>query len=661
MKLPRLGVGARVAIGLSAFVLMILLVVAVGPNALKHPLERIASARLNRFVTIQGELQVRPWSWSPTVVMEGLTVGNPPWAISEPPLLKIERAEVQVQLLRLLRGELILPRVFLFQPQLYLHQDKQGQTNWSFENQQPSNAPARKPPKFPVIRDLLIEEGTLTVLDDSRHLQAKGEVQAHQSADDSDIRPFKLNVHGSINKSSFLLKAVGGPLMGLTPERPYSFELSIVAGENHIRSKGRVLKPFDLGALYLDVDAKGEDLAELFYLTHLTLPNTPPYSVRAQIARRGQHFVVSHITGTLGGSDINGGVNVDASRKRPSVTGTLSSQRLRITDLGAAFGGRADASLESNAQGAKTSARVASGVPPRPRTLFPDAALQVDRVRSMDADVTFDARRIDAGVVPLTHVSAHVLLRDGVLSLEPFALELPQGEFAGGATIDARQATPKVRVDVRAKNMELQQLKGKDPKTAPPLAGEVQARAVIEARGNSVHKVLANADGGLTVILPHGEVRAAFAELAGIDVAEGIGLLLKGDETTEVRCGVAQFAIQKGTAHAQNVIFDTKSVLIRGSGSASLGPEELDFSIKGEPKKIRLVRLRTPIEIKRQFLKPTVRLEAGHVLKQGAVAATLAIVATPLAAIFAFVDPGLAKDQNCASLLADTKAGAPAP
>jgi uncharacterized protein involved in outer membrane biogenesis len=176
-----------------------------------------------------------------------------------------------------------------------------------------------------------------------------------------------------------------------------------------------------------------------------------------------------------------------------------------------------------------------------------------------------------------------------------------------------------------------------------------------------VHKVLANANGGLTVILPHGEVRAAFAELAGIDVAEGIGLLLKGDETTEVRCGVAQFAIQEGIVHAQNVIFDTKSVLIRGSGSASLGPEELNFSIKGEPKKVRLVRLRTPIEIKGQFLKPSVRLEAGHALKQGAVAAALAVVATPLAAIFAFVDPGLAKDQNCAALLAETKAGVPTP
>ena len=217
MKLPRLGVGARVAIGLSVFVLMILLAVAVGPNALKHPLERIASARLNRLRNYPGKVAGAGMVLESDGSHGRLDRRKSSLGQKRTPLLKIERAEVQVQLLHLLRGELILPRVFLFQPQLYLHQDKQGQTNWSFENQQPSNAPARKPPKFPVIRDLLIEEGTLTVLDDSRHLQAKGEVQAHQSADDSDIHPFKLNVHGSINKSSFLLKAVGGPLMGLTP------------------------------------------------------------------------------------------------------------------------------------------------------------------------------------------------------------------------------------------------------------------------------------------------------------------------------------------------------------------------------------------------------------------------------------------------------------
>jgi hypothetical protein len=38
------------------------------------------------------------------------------------------------------------------------------------------------------------------------------------------------------------------------------------------------------------------------------------------------------------------------------------------------------------------------------------------------------------------------------------------------------------------------------------------------------------------------------------------------------------------------------------------------------------------------------------VIKQGAVAAGLAVIATPIAAALAFIDPGLAKDADCAQL-----------
>lgn len=61
------------------------------------------------------------------------------------------------------------------------------------------------------------------------------------------------------------------------------------------------------------------------------------------------------------------------------------------------------------------------------------------------------------------------------------------------------------------------------------------------------------------------------------------------------------------------------------------------------------------MEIHGALLKPTFGLETGHVLKQGAIAATLGTLLTPLAAVLAFVDPGLAKDQNCAQLLAEAK------
>jgi uncharacterized protein involved in outer membrane biogenesis len=156
----------------------------------------------------------------------------------------------------------------------------------------------------------------------------------------------------------------------------------------------------------------------------------------------------------------------------------------------------------------------------------------------------------------------------------------------------------------------------------------------------------------VSVIVPHGEVNAAFAELTGINVARGGGLLLKGNEDkAEIRCGVAQFGVRDGTMHAENVVFDTQDVRITGQGDVRLGPEELDLSIKGEPKKLRFARLRTPIEINGKLRKPSIGIDAGKTAKQGAIATALGTVLTPFAAIIAFVDPGLAKDENCAALL----------
>ena len=82
-----------------------------------------------------------------------------------------------------------------------------------------------------------------------------------------------------------------------------------------------------------------------------------------------------------------------------------------------------------------------------------------------------------------------------------------------------------------------------------------------------------------------------------------------------------------------------------------LGPEELDLSIKGQPKKLRLARLRTPVEINGHLRKPAIGVDVGKTVKQGAVATALGMALTPLAALVAFIDPGLAKDENCAALL----------
>jgi len=49
-------------------------------NWLRGPLAQVISARLHRPVTIAGDLDVHPWSWTPSASVERLSIGNPAWA-----------------------------------------------------------------------------------------------------------------------------------------------------------------------------------------------------------------------------------------------------------------------------------------------------------------------------------------------------------------------------------------------------------------------------------------------------------------------------------------------------------------------------------------------------------------------------------------------------
>ncbi len=109
--------------------------------------------------------------------------------------------------------------------------------------------------------------------------------------------------------------------------------------------------------------------------------------------------------------------------------------------------------------------------------------------------------------------------------------------------------------------------------------------------------------------------------------------------------------MQDGLANADNVVIDTQNVLITGGGQINLDSEALDLAIQGHPKKVRLIRVRSPVEVRGTLARPALRLDAGSVAKQGGAAVALGALLTPVAALLAFVDPGLAKDQNCAQLL----------
>jgi AsmA family protein len=646
--------------GLAVLVVLLLLALSViDLNVLKRPIERIASARSGRSVRIGGRLEDHVWSRAPGVTINELTVGNPPWE-SARPMLQVRRLQVRVRLLPLLAGRIVIEQLDLDDPVVYLHRELSGRANWTSENLQPSDEPARAARRLPMVHHVVVSSGKLTLADEILRLNVEATVQAHEEGTPDDPRALRIEGKGTVNKQPLDVQLLGGPLTAVETGRPYPFDLQVAAGNIHLESAGQLRTPFDLGHARLDIRASGDDLANLYYLTRLAFPNTPAFQLRASIERDGDRVRVAPAAGQLGESDVHGQLDIDLSRKRPMVTGELVSTRLRLRDLAQSLGGEPEKAGDGSAAAGSSSPtrepRHKSGTPaavPSDRRLFPDAHLQMNRVRAMNADVRFTAGSIEAGNVPLRKLTLHVKLNDGLLELDPLEFQMSEGELRGTASIDARGRVPDTHLDLRVNNIELSQFKGRSAAANPPLSGELQARVLAEGLGDSVHDFVSDASGTATFVLPHGEIRSAFAELTGIDVVEGLGLLLKGGKGQEaVRCGVAQFALHDGVMSAQQFVVDTRSVRITGRGELLLGPEELNLSLNGYPKRLRLTRLKAPVRITGHLLEPSIGISAGSVLKQGAIATTLGAALSPLAAVLAFVDPGLTRDENCAALLA---------
>jgi uncharacterized protein involved in outer membrane biogenesis len=272
--------------------------------------------------------------------------------------------------------------------------------------------------------------------------------------------------------------------------------------------------------------------------------------------------------------------------------------------------------------------------------------------------VNFHIRRLEGSHLSAEAVAAKLVIDKGVLVVAPITGNVLDGKFAARVRIDATSDTPAAEVDLRITDLQVAQLFHKST-APPPMEGLLRVRVTIKGHGSSLHQVAASSNGTVTAILPHGSLRAALAELAGIDL-RGLGLLLaKSDRQTAVHCGVASFRAEDGTLKAQSLVLDTDAVLITGDGSVHLDSEALGLVLHGYPKGVRLVRLRAPVLVRGTLAHPSAGIQIGNAAAQTADAGDLGIVLTPLASALAFVDPSLAKDADCAALLAAKAPDAP--
>ena len=362
----------------------------------------------------------------------------------------------------------------------------------------------------------------------------------------------------------------------------------------------------------------------------------------------GAIFRYEDFNGKIGGSDIHGDLAYVASQPRPKLSGALVSNQLLFADLAPLIG------ADSNA---KQKARGGESKQPADKVL-PVEEFKTERWRDMDADVEFTGKRIvHSEKLPFTDLYTHLVLNDGVLSLEPLRFGVAGGKLDAQIRLNGRTEPLEGRAKLTARSFKLKQL---FPTFEPMKTsfGELNGDADITGRGNSVAKLLGSANGNLKMLINDGAISRELMELAGLNVGNYVVGKIFGDKEVKINCAAADFGIKTGLATTRLFVFDTENAIIYIDGTANMATEQLDLTITPESKGWRLILpALAAVCARASSSSPMPGVKAVPLLLRGAGMVALGVIAAPAAGLLALVAPSGGEPNQCAPLLEQMKAG----
>jgi uncharacterized protein involved in outer membrane biogenesis len=332
-------------------------------------------------------------------------------------------------------------------------------------------------------------------------------------------------------------------------------------------------------------------MAKLFPLIRVVFPSTPPYRLAGHLTREQKAWSFSNFSGRVGDSDLSGTIRIDTAAKPLFMKADLVSNLLDFDDLAGFIGGTPDpgetASVEQKQKAAaeKESDRI-----------FPDQRFSLERLNAMDADVRLRAGRILAPNLPIDNLNARLSLKDGVLSFEPAAFGVADGRLEIRSTFDASRRPSKIDIDLRLQRLNLKRLLGQSAFAEKSL-GPIGGRIALSGTGESFRELMGTASGNMFVAMSGGQISAMLVELAGLDVAETLTTLVRGDKTIPVRCALLDLHGKDGQMGVRTMVFDTTDTILYGEGRIDLKDEKLNLILTPVPKDFSPFSLRSYIRV----------------------------------------------------------------
>jgi AsmA family protein len=590
---------------------------ALALDTLRGPIARAVTKATGRELLIQGDLKP-VWSWlHPRIRAERVTFANADWGKADY-LLDAGAIEASISLLPLFARRIVLPEVRLERARLSLEQDAHGRKNWTLQQSR------EKEDSRLFIRLLTLDEALLRWEDAAR----KHSLAVDLSTDETGVRFMAV---GSYAGKPLKAHGRAGHVLAIRDQKtPFPLQGEFSIGSTSARLEGTLTGIVGLKGIDLRFERlAGKSMDELYGIVGLAFPATSPYTVSGRLYRTNGTWLFEDFAGKVGESDLAGWIRVQTGvGKRPLMQGDVKAQVLNFADLGALVGTHQ----------------------PRKQGVLPDMPFSPERWESVDADV-----RIEAGTIkrpkqlPIERFAARIVMRDRVLTLDPLSFGIAGGRLAGTVRLDGNQEPMHGEVKMRVQDLQLAKMFPRIEQTKSSV-GDLDGLIELSGKGDSVGKLLASANGKVGVYVDKGRISQFLMELVALDLWDLARIKVRGDRDIDINCAIADFGVKNGVMQANALVFDTSVVNVGGSGSIDLKNEQMDITLRPQPKDGSPASLRTQLHLRGTFGQPEVGPDMRRLAARGAGALAMGIL-NPVLAILPLLDEGRGKDSNCAGLI----------
>ena len=662
----------------------LLLLAAVGEATgwpfLRGPLERSLQRTLGVSVSIEGDFRTRLF-WQPGLTAARLVVG-PADAVAAPHLLAADAVSLRWRwgdVWRFRQGAPLHIRSLQAQHiDAHLLRSADGRASWHLGAPDTAAASTTAPRAAPVVERLQVQSGRLTVDDVPLQLQLVALLQAQKPASDGALPGLEVTAHGRYRGAPLKLRAQAAAALPLLADRKFGESgesgdsgagadaaapmtgLSVQAqvARTHLVFTGEAAALLSASRLKGALQLSGPSLAAVGQPLGLVLPETPAFKLHGRIAHEGSIWSLVAERATIGSSELAGAFSYDTAAVPARLSGRLTGSRLALQDLGPAIG--------------------ADQPPARAGRVLPDQALNLPSLAAMDANVLIDIGLLDLGtaaLAPLGQVHTHLRLKQGALQLDDLQATVAGGRVSGSSRLDTRPAVPQwtaalkfAGLDVAGWVQGLRTPAGAAAAAAPaadsgkrPLAalkrerqtalqtpkaparayltGVLDARLTLRGQGRSVAEIFATLNGETHAVVRDGTFSHLLTEAIGLDLAQALGVALRGDRSLPLRCARLDAPVRQGVLVARFAVLDNADSTLRLSGQVNLRDETVALRIVALPKDFSPLSLRAPVTVGGTLAAPVVAIDAKRLGVRALAALALAAVA-PAAALIPFIEAG---------------------